>query len=80
MVVWHNTELQCGKNGRGLLRAVYCLLGPKILVTPLISEYYSEPDPFARARYLEKLKLLGLNDSGDPCDMENGSNLGENMT
>ena len=36
MVVWHNTELQCGKNGRGLLRAVYCLLGPKILVTPLL--------------------------------------------
>ena len=33
-----------------------------------------------RARYLEKLKLLGLNESGDPCDMENGSNLGENMT
>ena len=45
-----------------------------------ISEYYSEPDPFARARYLKKLKLLGLNESGDPCDMENGSNLGENMT
>ena len=38
-----------------------------------ISEYYSTPDPFARARYLEKLKLLGLNESGD-------SNLGENMT
>ena len=44
MVVWHNTVLQCGKNGRGqvnifwhVLRAVYCLLGPKILVTPLAS-------------------------------------------
>ena len=43
MVVWHNTVLQSGKkNGRGqvnifwhVLRAVYCLLGPKILVTPL---------------------------------------------
>ena len=42
MVVWHNTVLQCDKNGRGqvnifwhVLRAVYCLLGPKILVTPL---------------------------------------------
>ena len=34
-----------------------------------ISEYYSKPDPFARARYLEKLKLLGLNESGDPCDI-----------
>ena len=45
-----------------------------------ISEHYSTPDPFTRARYLEKLKLLGLNESGDPCDMENGSNLGENMT
>ena len=40
MVVWHNTELQCGKNGRGLLRAVYCLLGPKILVTPLNTKWY----------------------------------------
>ena len=39
-----------------------------------------EVDLFARARYLEKLKLLGLNESEDPCDMENGSNLGENMT
>ena len=41
MVVWHNTVLQCSvaKNGRGqvkkFLGAVYCLLGPKILVTPL---------------------------------------------
>ena len=42
MVVWHNTVLQCGKknNRRGqvnwhVLRVVYCLLGPKILVTPL---------------------------------------------
>ena len=42
MVVWHNTVLQCGKNGRGqvniiwhVLRTVYCLLGPNILVTPL---------------------------------------------
>ena len=36
MVFWHNTVLQCGKNGRGqvnifwhVLRAVYCLLGQK---------------------------------------------------
>ena len=43
MVVWHNTVLQCGKNGRGqvnifwhVLRVVYCLLSPKILVTPLL--------------------------------------------
>ena len=42
MVVWHNTVLQCGKNGRGqvnifwyVLCVVYCLLGPKILVMPL---------------------------------------------
>ena len=43
MVVWHNTVLQCGKKGHGqvnivwhVLRAVYCLLGPKILVMHLI--------------------------------------------
>ena len=44
MVVWHNTVLQCGQKNirRGqvnifwhVLRVVYCLLGPKILVTPL---------------------------------------------
>ena len=50
MVVWHNTVLQCGKknNRRGqvnifwhVLRVVYCLLGPKILVTPLQRETVS---------------------------------------
>ena len=52
MVVWRNTVLQCGKNGCGqvnifwhVLRAVYCLLGPKILVTPLLysCEYVKRP-------------------------------------
>ena len=44
MIVWHNTVLQCGKKWAcqinifwHVLRAVYCLLGPKILVTPLPS-------------------------------------------
>ena len=36
--------------------------------------------PLLGQDYLEKLKLFGLNESGDPCDMENGSYLGENMT
>ena len=42
MVVWRDTVLQCGKKWAWpskhfwhVLRAVYCLLGPKILVTPL---------------------------------------------
>ena len=48
MVVWQNTcTAVWQKNGRGqvnifwhVLRAVYCLLGPKILVTPLNDIYH----------------------------------------
>ena len=45
-----------------------------------MSEYFKKLDPIARARYLEKLKLLGLGESGDPYDEKNDPNFVDDMT
>ena len=45
-----------------------------------ISDYYKKLDSIAKARHLEKLKLLGLDEKDDPHDPINGHNFVDDMT
>ena len=45
-----------------------------------MSDYYKKLDSIAKARYLEKLKLLGLDEKDDPHDPINGHNFVDDMT
>ena len=45
-----------------------------------MSDYYKKLDSIAKARHLEKLKLLGLDEKDDPHDPINGHNFVDDMT
>ena len=45
-----------------------------------MSKYFKNLDPIAQARYVDKLKLLGLDKSGDPYEEKNSSNFVDDMT
>ena len=45
-----------------------------------MSDHYKKLDSIAKARYLEKLKLLGLDEKDDPHDPINGHNFVDDMT
>ena len=45
-----------------------------------MSEYYRKLDAVAQSRYLEKLKLLGLEEKDDPYEASNSCNFIDNMT
>ena len=44
-----------------------------------MSEYYKGLDAIAKARYQDKLKLLGLTEKDDPYDPENSCKFLDNM-
>ena len=45
-----------------------------------MSDYYKKLDSIAKTRYLEKLKLLGLDEKDDPYDPINSHNFVDDMT
>ena len=45
-----------------------------------MTEYYRELDAVAQSRYLEKLKLLGLEEKDDPYEANNSCNFIDDMT
>ena len=45
-----------------------------------MSDYYKKLDSIAKTRYLEKLKLLGLDEKYDPYDPINCHNVVDDMT
>ena len=45
-----------------------------------MSDYYKKLDSIAKTRYLEKLKLLGLDEKDDPYDPINSHNVVDDMT
>lgn len=45
-----------------------------------MSDYFKSLDPVARARYLEKLHLLGLNERDDPYLPSNEDRFVEDMS
>ena len=44
-----------------------------------MSDYYKKLDSIAKTRYLEKLKLLGLDEMDDPYDPVNSHNFVDDM-
>ena len=46
----------------------------------MTSEYYRKLDAVAQSRYLEKLKLLGLEEKDDPYEASNSCNFIDDMT
>ena len=45
-----------------------------------MSEYYRSLDSTAKGRYLDKLQLLGLDESGDPYAVHNAEKFVDNMS
>jgi len=45
-----------------------------------MSDYYKKLDSIAKTRYVEKLKLLGLDEKDDPYDPRNSHNFVDGMT
>ena len=45
-----------------------------------MTEYYRMLDAVAQSRYLEKLKLLGLEEKDDPYEASNSCNFIDDMT
>ena len=45
-----------------------------------MTEYYRKLDAVAQSRYLEKLKLLGLEEKDDPYEASNSCNFIDDMT
>ena len=45
-----------------------------------MTEYYRKLDTVAQSRYLEKLKLLGLEEKDDPYEASNSCNFIDDMT
>ena len=46
----------------------------------MMSEYYRKLDAVVQSRYLEKLKLLGLEEKDDPYEASNSCNFIDDMT
>ena len=51
----------------------------EIVQRVMMSEYLQKLDRIARERYLEKLKLLGLDEKGDPYDSRNRTKFVDKM-
>ena len=45
-----------------------------------MTEYYRKLDAVAQSRYLENIKLLGLEEKDDPCEASNSCNFIHDMT